>query len=58
MQNGLLIALAFAVLIIVLAVVVTWLTRRGRPDRGPRDGRSAATWEGIRQARNIDPEDR
>ena len=31
MQNGLLIALAFAVLIIVLAVVVTWLTRRGRP---------------------------
>lgn len=58
MQNGLLIALAFAVLIIVLAIALTWLTRRGGHDRGPRDGRSAATWEGIRQARNIDPEDR
>jgi hypothetical protein len=57
MQTGLLIALAFGVFIIVLAIVLTMLTRRRRRDRGPRDGRSVATWEGIRQARNIDPED-
>jgi len=54
MKAGLLVALAFGVFIIVLAVVLTRLTRR---DRGPRDGRSVATWEGIRQARNIDPDD-
>jgi hypothetical protein len=58
MESGLLIALAFAAFIILLAVVLTLLTRRRRQERGPRDGHSAATWEGIRQARNIDPEDR
>jgi len=57
MKAGLLVALAFGVFIIVLAVVLTRLTRRNRRDRGPRDGRSVATWEGIRQARNIDPDD-
>ena len=56
MDTGPLIALAFGVFIIVLAIVLTMLTRRGRRN-GPRDGRSAATWEGIRQARNIDPDD-
>ncbi len=58
MDNGLLIALAFGFFIIVLAIVLTRLTRRDERRRGPRDGRSAATWEGIRQARNIDTEDR
>jgi hypothetical protein len=57
MDTGLLIALAFGVFIIVLAIVLTKLTRGGRREGGPRDARSAATWEGIRQARNIDPDD-
>jgi hypothetical protein len=56
METGLLIALAFGFFIILLAIVLTLLTRRGRRNRGPRDGRSAATWEGIRQARDIDPD--
>jgi hypothetical protein len=58
MDNGLLIALAFGFFIIALAIVLTWLTRRGERRHSPRAGRSAATWEGIRQARDIDPEDR
>jgi hypothetical protein len=57
MDTGLLVAIAFGVFIIVLAIVLTRLSRRKRRELGPRDGRSAATWEGIRQARNIDPED-
>jgi hypothetical protein len=62
METGLLYALAFGVAIIVLAILLTWLTRmRKRRDRQDsngwgRDGANAATWEGIRQARNIDPE--
>jgi hypothetical protein len=62
MEAGLLYALAFGFVIIVLAILLTWLTaRRKRRDRHDtngwgRDGANAATWEGIRQARNIDPE--
>jgi hypothetical protein len=62
METGLLYALAFGVVIIVLAILLTWLTgrrkRRSREDVNGwgRDGANAATWEGIRQARNIDPD--
>jgi hypothetical protein len=58
----LLYALGFAAIIIVVSVVLTLLTarrrRRNRDDANGwgRDGANAATWEGIRQARNIDPE--
>jgi hypothetical protein len=62
METGLLYALAFGVVIIVLAILLTWLTgrrkRRNREDVNGwgRDGANAATWEGIRQAQRIDPE--
>ena len=59
MQTGLLVALAFGLAIIALAVVLSLLMRKRKP--GPNDlnaaddnGRATATWEGIRQARDID----
>ncbi len=54
MESGLLIALAFAVAIIALALL---LGRLGKGKRDPhdingsrRDGDAAATWTGIREA--------
>ena len=64
MDSGLLIALAFAVAIILLAIVLTWLTRK--PDRksgsdvngSRRDGDAAATWIAIDRASSDPPPDR
>lgn len=58
MEPGLLIALAFAAVIILLAVVLTWAfpsaTRRDRHDlnASPADGRATATWIGVHAADN------
>ncbi len=55
METGILIALGFAVAIIVLAVLLTRLfSHRGDsdPNGGRADGQANATWIGIRSARD------
>ena len=59
MQTGLLVALAFGLAILALAVVLPLLMRKCKHDpndlnAASDDGRATATWEGIRQARDID----
>lgn len=56
METGILVALAFAAIVVVLAIAVTRLIGRGRDpgDRNGRDGDAAAMWEGIRRARDHD----
>jgi hypothetical protein len=55
-ETGLLVALGFAAIVIVLAIAVTRLIGRGRDpgDRNGRDGDAAAMWEGVRRARDHD----
>lgn len=58
METGILIALGFAAIIIVLALFIGRLLARSRPRRrdphdinaSPHDGRASATWVGIREA--------
>jgi len=54
METAILIALGFAVAIIVLAILLTRLvSNRGGsdPNASRADGRATATWVGIRSAR-------
>ncbi len=58
METGILIALGFAAIIIVLALFLGRLMARSKPRRGDphdinssaHDGRASATWVGIREA--------
>jgi len=57
-ETGILIALGFAAIIIVLALFLGRLMARSKPRRGDphdinssaHDGRASATWVGIREA--------
>lgn len=52
MDTGLLVALAFAAVIVVLAVALTRITRRKPSTRRDRTADDAATWVAIDRARN------
>lgn len=65
MDRGILIALGFAAVIVVVALLLGRMLARSKPRRrdprdinaSPHDGRASATWVGIREAGRDDGTD-